>query len=294
MQLLAYIPAATTGVFRTLRVLDLGLEPGHVEELKLFNCVFNNVEIVSSEVPGVSDILIPDAYRWRVDPHFIRLDAEYIYWCGKHTPSIEQMLDAHIMKGHVPDLIEDFDQFIVWLKAELAKLPRVATDDLKFAGSEMKHGNNRYDLWLLFKHYLMLDGQMTLTHSPENDIGVSDLFISDKGVRWWLVEHNKTLMDIARSSNMLAAYITFDTRRGGAHYSFVYDDGQTVVRHVDESEFMHMAVHGQFPKVSITESDTVYDLNFDFAEFFTEKYHKYNNHVFIGGHSEARDLVRFI
>ncbi|QZE55905.1 hypothetical protein pEaSNUABM52_00047 [Erwinia phage pEp_SNUABM_52] len=293
MQLLAYIPAATTGVFRTLRVLDLGLEPGHVEELKLFNCVFNNVEIVSTEVPGVSDILIRDAYSWRVDPHFIRLDAEYSYWCGKHTPSIEQMLDAHIMKGHVPDLIADFDQFIAWLKAELAKLPRVATDDLKFAGSEMKHGNNRYDLWLLFKHYLMLDGQMTLTHSPENDIGVSDLFISDKGVRWWLVEHNKTLMDIARSSNMLAAYITFDTRRG-AHYSFVYDDGQTVVRHVDESEFMHMAVHGQFPKVSITESDTVYDLNFDFAEFFTEKYHKYNNHVFIGGQSEARDLVRFI
>ncbi|QYW05064.1 hypothetical protein pEaSNUABM21_00050 [Erwinia phage pEa_SNUABM_21] len=303
MKLLALIPAATTNVFRTLHCVGTAEEfpVGEHPKWDGFGLNLTNVKII----PDLAKDAVPDSFYVTIDSHLdwsVDLDridtfsADYLIWCGKHTPSIEAVLEAHMIKGQLPNLVQDFDAFVADLQERLDNMTSLAKDRMTISGSTLIDSDTtaKYNLWAIYRHCLMLDNKMVLLYGKDNHIHVSDTHVSEKGIGWWLTEHNKHMMSIAQQNDLLAAYITFE--RDSSGYTFVGADGTQVKRPVESSEFMHMAHHGLFPKVVVREDEDGrnFELSFDYAEYFPQAYHDFVNHAWAGRSDRSRDLVRFI
>ena len=296
MRLLKY-GACAGEPFRRLIVEDAGeLEIGIHPKIEAFGCMFTNVN-----VGRVSDSLvefdIPQASDWSVVMADSFLLPEYRERIGDHTPRIEMMLDAHIIKGKLPTLVQDFDAFVEELRAKVAT---TGLPNIEFMHDRINQTDKGYsfDLWMLYKYNLMLDGKMNVTRSKAEELIFQDNHISEKGTEWWLREHNKQLMELARTHDMLAAFITFGVSNRNDReffYTFVMSDGSQTQRPVDASEFMHLSVHGKFPDVAIVDNEGGYNFDCNFIHHFPKAYHDLQDATNITiGHNYALNLLRFI
>lgn len=301
MKLLSVIPAATTKVFRTLHC------SGTAEEFPVgehavwdgFGIKLTNVTIIPDSAkdaaPGQFYVSIEGNMDWSLNFEAINtLSPEYMAWCGKYTPNIEDVLGAHIIKGQLPDLPQDFDKFVEDFRGKIAKVTALKEGRMTFIGSTMDDTETKakYDLWAIYKHHLMLDGQMVLHYGQDNYVHIADTHVSEKGVAWWLNHHNEQMMGMAEANDLLAAYITFG--REDAAYTFVAPDGTQVKRPVEYNEFMHLAHHGKFPSVVVHNNpeENHFSLTIDSIEHFPKAYHDFVNAT---GHSgRSLDLVRFV
>lgn len=310
MRLLAYIPGAgishtppSGGEYVRDMVIDFGDHPkpdvGHHDELYLFDLRLTDVDVYH-EQDGVH-LCLPDMNHIyaNFDMEICR-SQEYQFWMGDNAPapSADAIVQAHIVKGRLPNLHKDFDTFVEWLFDRMREIPRLNIDHMVLKGKgQMYDANtkNSYDLWGMFRYWLMLGRNLTIGYSLDNQITFNDTHISEKGVRWWLIEHNKQLMEVARENDLLAAFITFGSDSPGSEdeyaYTFVGKEGNFMRSHVDVSEFMHLAVHGHFPELVCDSSGKNFNVTFNFAQYFPEEYHAYQNYR---GGDYHRALSRFV
>lgn len=312
MRLLAYLPGAN--IPRTLGsdyvralVIDCpapGIAEGYHEELQMFNVIVKNADVFSlaSEQHGHDLIYVCVKNMSDVVAAFdtdICTTQDYQFWMGDNAsaPNSDDIISAHIIKGHLPDLHKDFDAFVEWLFSEMRKVPRINIDHMVLKGKGVLYDANtkqRYDLWQMYRNYLMLDGAIAVGYSLDNFVTLSDLHISDKGVNWWLQEHNRQLMELAAEHNLLACYVTFGTDSRNNEdfaYTFVSREGNYMRRPVEVNEFLYMAMHGVFPKLTCHGTDRHFNVTFEYAEYFPLAYHNYANHK---GDEHSRNLSRFI
>ncbi|UAW96188.1 hypothetical protein MPK64_gp044 [Erwinia phage pEa_SNUABM_16] len=296
MRLLSY-GACGGEPFRRLIVEDNGLlEIGVHPEIKAFGCVFTNVN-VGRRIDGTAELDLPDAKDWSIEMADYFLSPEYKQWVGGHTPRIETMLDAHVIKGKLPMLVQDFDAFYADLQQ---KINALNLPDIVFEHNRIKQTNlnQQFDVWMLYKYNLMLDGKISVTRSNLGELVFQEDFISAKGTTWWLREHNKQLMALAAKHDMLAAFITFGTSHRNEReffYSFITHEGDTSHRPVDPAEFMHLSVHGQFPELVITDEGEGYRLSVNYGQYFPKAYLDLQaaTNITIGS-NYALNLLRFI
>lgn len=296
MRLLSYGACGGTP-FRRLVVKDDGqFEVGVHPKIEAFGCVFTNVNVGRIADDAV-EFDLPDAGDWSINMADYFLSPEYKQWVGGHTPRIETMLDAHVIKGKLPTLVQDFDAFYADLQQ---KINALNLTDIVFEHNTIKQTNlnQKFDVWMLYKYNLMLDGKISVTRSNVGELVFQEDFISAKGTTWWLREHNKTLMELARRHDMLAAFITFGTSHRNEReffYSFVTQEGDTSHRPVDPAEFLHLSVHGQFPELDIKDEGEGYRLNVNYGQYFPQAYHDLQKAVNITiGSNYALNLLRFI
>jgi len=283
--------------FRRLIVEDNGqFEVGVHPEIKAFGCVFTNVNVVRTADNQV-EFDLPGPKDWSIEMADYFMSPEYKVWVGGHSPSIETMLDAHVIQGKLPTLVQDFDAFYVDLQQ---KINALNLPDIVFGHNTIKqtNRNQHFDVWMLYKHNLMLDGKISVMRSNLGELVFQEDFISAKGTMWWLREHNKQLMELAAKHDMLAAFITFGEshrREREFFYSFITHEGATTHRPVDPAEFMHLSVHGQFPELVIVDEGEGYRLTVNYRQYFPKAYLDLQAAVNITvGDNYALDLLRFI
>ncbi|AWY08323.1 hypothetical protein HOT49_gp043 [Erwinia phage vB_EamM_Alexandra] len=296
MRLLSYGACGGTP-FRRLVVKDDGqFEVGVHPKIEAFGCVFTNVNVGRIADDAV-EFDLPDSGDWAIDMADYFLSPEYKQWVGGHTPRIETMLDAHVIKGKLPTLVQDYDAFYADLQQKINALD---LPDIVFEHNTIKQTslNQKFDVWMLYKYNLMLDGKISVTRSNVGELVFQEDFISAKGTTWWLREHNKQLMELAARHDMLAAFITFGVSHRNQQeffYSFITNEGDQTQRPVEPAEFLHMSVHGQFPELVITDRGKDYNLAVNYRQFFPESYHTLKDAVHITiGSNYALNLLRFI
>ena len=296
MKLLGYAACGGTP-FRILRVEDSGkLTDGTHERIDLFGCIFTNVDVSHDIDTGHAILSLPEPTDWRVDLTSTMFTKEYMDWFNGYTPTIEVLLNAHKLKALLPNITQEFDQFVEWLKEQTAKMPTLEVAFKHDTLTAVKT-HNKYDIWMLYKHYLMVDGNLTVTRNPEGDVIFHDAHISEKGTQHWLLEHNKEMMRLAAENDLLAAYITFGTDRGAPkyQYTFVAHDGGYMHRPVDDAEFMHIAIRGQMPVVTFKDEGANLNLTVDIDQHFPQKYLDFTRTARPTiGYNHALNLIRFI
>lgn len=296
MKLLGYAACGGTP-FRILRVEDAGkLTDGTHERIDLFDCIFTNVDVSHDIDTGHAILALPQATDWRVDLTSKMFTKEYMAWFRGYSPTIEVLLDAHKLKALLPNITQEFDQFVEWLKAETAKMPTLEVTFKYDTLTAVKTGS-KYDIWMLYKHYLMVEGNLTVTRNPEGDVIFHDAHISEKGTQHWLHEHNKELMRLAAENDLLAAYITFGVDRGRPQYqyTFVARDGGYATRQVDDAEFMHIAIRGLMPKVLMQDAGANLNMTVSIEHHFPQKYLDFERSARPTiGYNHALNLIRFI
>lgn len=305
MRLLSYMPSAGIpasfgdGYVRALIVEDCDIAVGHHEHLEAFTLRLTDIDVIEYE--GLTYLCIKSFDNIRTAVSEIDyLSEEYRKWFGKkaYVPSVDAVTEAHILKGRMPTLLQDFDNFVAWFKDQLASIERLDMANLTFTGCRLYDAAVRgtYDLWEIYRHYLRLDGKMDIGYTPTNEIQVNDLHISANGVSWWLIEHNKQLQEIAQQNDLHTIFLDFknDARQGSDYaYYFVGREGNYVKRPVDESEFRHMAIHGLFPEIIIADEGKSLNIKFDYMDFFTQRYHDFNNYAWRTSDNVV-NLMRFI
>lgn len=310
MRLLHYMPAAGITYKRPdggeyVRDLIIDFEDhqkpdvGRHDDLRIFGLILTDADVYHENNVVHICLSSMNHVQANFDSSICRT-REYQFWMGDDAPapSADAIIQAHILKGHLPNLHKDYDDFVEYLFRELAQLPRINMDHLVLESKAVLYDartKHRYDLWGMYRYWLMLDGNMLVTYSLDNQITINDPHISDKGVTWWLLEHNKYLMELAQENELLAAYITFgstDARRQDQFtYTFVAKEGNYMQRPVDVSEFMHLAHHGHFPEVICADAGKNFNMTFNYAHFFPEAYIKYQKY----SQSEYyRNLSRFV
>ncbi|UAW52830.1 hypothetical protein pEaSNUABM23_00048 [Erwinia phage pEa_SNUABM_23] len=296
MKLLGYAACGGTP-FRILRVQDYGkLTDGTHERLDLFGCIFTNVDVSHDIDTNLAYLSLPTANDWRVNLTNPMFTKEYMDWFNGYSPTLEVMLDAHKLKALLPNITQEFDQFVDWLKVQIAKMPTLEVSFKNDTLTAVATGN-KYDIWMLYKHYLMVDGNLIVTRNPEGDVIFHDAHISEKGTKHWLLEHNKEMMRLAAENDLLAAYITFGAVRGHPQYqyTFVTREGDYMHRPVDEAEFTHIAIRGQMPVVLFKDEGANLNLTVNIDQHFPQKYLDFTRtaHPVIG-YNHALNLIRFI
>lgn len=296
MKLLSYEACGGTP-FRILRVEDSGqLADGKHERIDLFGCIFTNVAVSHDIRTGDAILSLPTANDWRVNLTNPMFTKEYMDWFDGYSPTIEVLLDAHKLKALLPNITQEFDQFVAWLKEQVAKMPTLEVVFDRDTLKAVKTGN-KYDIWMLYRHYLMVDGNLIVTRNPEGDVIFHDAHISEKGTQHWLHEHNKEMMRLAAENDLLAAYITFGVDRGRPQYqyTFVARDGGYIHRPVDDAEFTHISIRGQMPVVLFKDEGANLNLKVNIDQHFKQKYLDFTRTAQPSiGYNHALNLIRFI
>lgn len=291
MRLVSYQPCGGAP-FRRLCLLDAReLDAGPGQTLNLFGCVFTNA--IVEHIDEFSYISLPQSSDWSFDRDaFAKENPDYSN--VRFGPVIETVLDAHILKGAWPELLDDHDMFVLEVVKQMKALPKVDADDVDLCGSKLSYRRQEINTWELYASYLLMERDMSVVYGQDENIHFQSNYIPKQGLDAWVIEFNKRLMRLAQEADLLCGYFCLEDDRGRQPTSAVYfvsPTGSVYQRRLDTSEFIHIGLRGNYPEMIISHTDETTNFTFEYSKFLPPDYNRFRD---LTRSSNSLELLRYI
>lgn len=207
-------------------------------------------------------------------------------------PDANVVIAAHILKGRMPELHSDIENFYAWLLPAMSAVEGRKPEDFELVNGQLvdQVTGDIYDVIEMYRLYLMLGNTLRLDATEDGRILVRSPRDPEVSMFDWLVEQNKRMETYAASADLLAAYISFDDKNVSFTMTFVGRDGATLKHVVDPSEFMYLVQHNYHPAIVVTGEGAEQVIHFDYRVLMPDAYHEFVDNTF----DQSRATVKLL